>query len=214
MKLDLLIVQLAIIFLPGLIWARLDVRYAQRAKPTDIEFVVRAFLFGVTSYAVVFTLFSFLGWPIHLLSDFTGAQDKLVVSRDLAGEIAWATGVGLCLSVLWIYASTYKWLTRCLKFIRATKADGDEDVWGFTFNSNRPGTDYVHFRDFEHRIVCAGWVAGFSTVGGVREIVLESVEVFDFDGNKLYDVPVLYLARKPDNIQIEFPYRVNQERMP
>ena len=211
MKLDLLIVQIAIIFLPGLIWARLDVRYAQKAKPTDIEFVIRAFLFGITSSAVVFSLYSFAGWPVHLLSDFTGAQDKLVVSRDIAAEIAVATATGLLLSILWIYASTYKWLTRFLKFIKATKADGDEDVWGFTFNSGRLGNDYVHFRDFESKTVSAGWVTSFSEVGGLRELVLEDVEVFDFDGNKLYDTPMLYLARSPEKIHIEFPYRPDLE---
>ncbi|MEI6557404.1 MAG: DUF6338 family protein [Rhodospirillaceae bacterium] len=211
MKLDLLIVQIAIIFLPGLIWARLDVRYAQRSKPTDIEFVVRTFLFGITSYAVVFSLYGFAGWPVRLLSDFTGEQDKLVVSRDIAVEIAWATATGLLLSLLWIYASTEKWLTRFLKFIRATKADGDEDVWRFTFNSERPGNDYVHFRDFESKTVSAGWVTSFSEVGGLRELVLENVEVFDFDGNRLYDNPMVYLARPPEKIHIEFPYRPDQE---
>ena len=40
---NILLVQLAIVFLPGLIWAQLDVRYAQKAKPSQAEFLIRSF---------------------------------------------------------------------------------------------------------------------------------------------------------------------------
>ncbi len=61
MKFDLAIVQLAIIFLPGLIWARLDARYAMKSKPSDVEFFIRAFLFGITSYVVTFLVYALAG---------------------------------------------------------------------------------------------------------------------------------------------------------
>jgi hypothetical protein len=54
MKLDLVILQIAILFLPGLIWARLDASWAQRARPSEWEFLIRAFMFGLASYAVIF----------------------------------------------------------------------------------------------------------------------------------------------------------------
>ena len=46
MKIDLVILQFAIIFLPGLIWAGLDSRYALKSKPSEFQFLLRAFLFG------------------------------------------------------------------------------------------------------------------------------------------------------------------------
>ena len=49
MKIDTLILQLAILLLPGLIWARLDARYASKTKPSEMEFLLRAFLFGVST---------------------------------------------------------------------------------------------------------------------------------------------------------------------
>jgi hypothetical protein len=53
--------------------------------------------------------------------------------------------------------------------------------------------------------VFAGSVTTFSETGRLRELVLRDVEVFDFEGVLLYDVPLMYVARKPEDIHIEFP---------
>jgi hypothetical protein len=73
--------------------------------------------------------------------------------------------------------------------------------------STRPGetTEYVNFRDFDNRIIYSGWVKRASVTMKLRELVLRDVEIYDFDGNKLLDTPLLYLARKPENSHIEFP---------
>ena len=76
MKLDLLIFQLAVLFLPGLLWARLDARFALSSKPTDTEFFLRAFQFGLVSYGVTFLPYSALGWPFTLV-DLADAKDGL-----------------------------------------------------------------------------------------------------------------------------------------
>lgn len=85
------------------------------------------------------------------------------------------------------------------------KKYGDEDVWDFTFNSSDVETEYVHFRDFEHQLVYAGWVNAFSETNKLRELVLRDVIVYNFDGEEFYRTPLLYLARAPENIHIEFP---------
>lgn len=206
MKIDTLILQLAILFLPGLIWARLDAQYALKTKPSDIEFFLRAFLFGVSSYVVTFLVFTALGWQFTLVN-LAEVGTQPVVTRGIFKEILWATGIGLFLAIFWIYAGTYKWLTRFLQFIRATKTYGDEDVWDYTFNSPIPAVEYVHFRDFENKLVYAGWVKEYSETEKLRELVLRDVQVFDFEGTMQYETPLLYLARAPENIHIEFPYR-------
>jgi hypothetical protein len=83
----------------------------------------------------------------------------------------------------------------------------DEDVWDFTFNSPIAAVEYVHFRDFTNKIVYAGWVREFSESEKLRELVLRDAEIYDFDGNKLFDTPMVYLARAPEDIHVEFPYR-------
>jgi hypothetical protein len=206
MKIDTLILQLAILFLPGLIWARLDARYALKTKPSDIEFFLRAFLFGLSSYAVTFLIFAALGWPFTLVN-VAEVGTQPVVTNAVFKEVLWATVIGVVLAIIWIYTATYKWLTRFLQFIKATKTYGDEDVWDYTFNSSIPAVEYVHFRDFENQLVCAGWVKEYSETEKLRELVLRDVQVYDFEGTLQYEIPLLYLARAPENIHIEFPYQ-------
>lgn len=206
MKIDLLILQVALLFLPGLIWARLDARYASKSKPSDVEFFLRAFLFGLASYAVTFIVYMLFGWEFNVVNlGDVGTQP--VVTHDILKEVLAATGIGFILAVIWIYLASYKILWNILRLIGATKRYGDEDVWDFTFNSREAVVEYVHFRDFENKLVYAGWVSTFSETEKLRELVLRDVQVYDFEGQLQYETPLLYLARQPENIHIEFPYR-------
>jgi hypothetical protein len=205
MKVDLLILQLAVIFLPGIIWARLDASYAAKVKPSDSQFFLRAFIFGIAIYTVEFILFAALGWPFTM-ADLADAGTKGIVTKDILHEVLWGLGIGLVLSVLWLYLSNYKALTWLLQKIGATKKYGDEDVWDHTFNSRDAVVEYVHVRDFANQYVYAGWVNTFSETDKLRELVLLDVIVYNFDSEELYRIPRLYLARPPENIHIEFPY--------
>jgi hypothetical protein len=205
MKIDLLLIQLAIVFLPGIVWARLDAQYAMKSKPSDSEFVLRAIMFGLASYAVLFVIYSVIGRPFVFV-DLGAADKQTVVTHAVAVEVFGALLVGLVLAVLWIYAATYKWLSKSLKAIKATKKYGDEDVWDYTFNSGVPDVEYIHFRDIENKVVYGGWVKEFSETDKLRELVLGDVVVYDEDAKELYRTPMLYLARKPEDIHIEFPY--------
>jgi len=205
MKIDLLFLQLAVVFLPGIIWAKLDAGYAAKIKPSDTEFLLRAFMFGIAAYAVEFLLFAFIGRRF-VMFDLADATTQDMVNADVAQEVLYGIGISLILGTIWIYAATYKVTSRFLQIIKATKKYGDEDVWDFTFNSRRPEVEYIHFRDFENQFVYSGWVNTFSETDKLRELVLRDVVVSDFDGNALFSLPFLYLARAPDKIHIEFPY--------
>jgi len=204
-ELNLFIAQLAVVFLPGLIWARIDVRYASKVKPTEIEFALKAFTYGVATYAFVFLFYKSQGWHFDL-TDLSDADKKSVIGKNVVDEIIYAIAFGFALSVIWIYANNYKIFTRFLQFIKATKRFGDEDVWDFTFNSDSPSVEYVHLRDFNKKVTYAGYVKAFSETGRLRELVLRDVIVYDFDGAEMFKVPLIYLARPPEDIHIEFPY--------
>ena len=206
LDLNLLLVQLGIIFLPGIIWERLDARFAAKVKPSTWEIFVRALIFGLVVYAVEFLIYSALDQ--HFIpADFTEAGSKDVVTMAVAREIAWALPISLGLAVAWLYTARYKWISRFLQLIGATKKFGDEDVWDFTFNSSIPDVEYVHFRDFKNGYLYAGWVNTFSETNRLRELVLLDVIVYDLDGNQKYTTPRLYIARAPENTHIEFPYQ-------
>jgi hypothetical protein len=214
MEVSLLVLQIAIIFLPGIIWARLDSTYGLKSKVTDTEFLIRAFMFGMVTYAVTFVIFTLLHRPFAVV-DLDEKDKGLLVTAPIAWEVIWAICISFVLSVIWLYISNYKILTRFLQIIKATKTYGDEDVWDFTFNSSKAAVEYVHYRDMENEIVYSGWVNTFSETDKLRELVLRDAQVFDFDGKLLFEIPLLYLARKPDNIHLEFPYTVtNQGKSP
>jgi len=204
-KVDLLILQLGIIFLPGIIWAQLDASYAAKIKPSETQFLLRAFLFGITTYAVEFLVFGAIGRPFRM-ADLNDVATREIVSWDILFEVLWALLIGIVLSIVWLYAARYKLLTRVLQRIGVTNKYGDEDVWDYTFNSHDVAVEYVHFRDFENEYVYAGWVNTFSETDRIRELVLLDVVVSNFEGQELYHTPRLYLARPADAIHIEFPY--------
>ncbi len=209
--LNVFIAQIAILLLPGIIWARLDARYASKEPPSEFDFVVRAFVYGLASYAVTFALYSLFRQPFAMV-DVVAAQQRGVITGQVGVEILIASAVGFCLGVAWVYASTWKVLTRVLQAIRATNRYGDEDVWDFTFNSPSPSVRFVNVRDFGKKIVYAGRVDAFSETGKLRELTLREVEIYDFDGNLLYATPRLYLARRSDDIHIEFPVQEKAAR--
>lgn len=206
MKIDLLILQLAIIFLPGIIWASLDASYVAKTRPSEGKFLLQTFLFGITTYTVEFLVFSAVQRPFRM-AQLADASSHEVVGRDIMLEVLCALPIGSVLAIAWLYAAQYKLLTKFLHLIGATKKYGDEDVWDYTFNSADKLFEYVHVRDFEQKCVFAGWVNTFSETDKVRELVLFDVIVYDFESQELYRTPRLYLARPPDAIHIEFPYQ-------
>ena len=207
MKIDSLFFQLAIVFLPGLIWAQLDARYAMKEKPGPAEFLVRAFMFGLVTYLGVYLGYGWLGreFSLPVISD---SDSPKFLTADFSDEILTSIPVSFALAVVWLYAGTYRWLTRLLHGIGATKKYGDEDVWDLTFNSREVETEYVHVRDFDKRIIYAGWVSAFSETEKLREILLRDAIVY-YETDQKTEVPWLYIARDKTDIHIEFP---SQER--
>lgn len=206
MEISLLALQLAVIFLPGIFWARLDAAYGSRSQPTEREFFLRALMFGLASYAATFVVFAILGWPFSVFDP----NAKAIVTPAVASEIVCALGVSFILGLLWLYATNYKLLTRLLLKIGATKNYSDADVWEFTFNNPETAVKYVQLRDFANRLVYAGWVNTFSDSEKLRELLLKEVCIFDFEGRLLYEMPALYIARRPEEIHIEFPELQNR----
>jgi hypothetical protein len=206
---DIFFFQLVVIFIPGIIWERMDTQYGRERGNEQWDVIRRSFIFGLFSYVILFAIC----WCLSLkygdlgIRMFQIKKDETFLDAGAFKEIFFASIVALVCSVLWLYASNYKLITRFLQFIHATKRYGDEDVWEFTFNSSRAEAEYLHLRDFDKKITYAGWVESFSESEKQRELVLRDVIVYDFQGKQLFETPRVYLARTADNIDIEFPYR-------
>lgn len=206
--------QLAVVFLPGLIWSivvdRLCTNAGQRSESSK---VLRAFGFGVASYFVYFVVYYAVFrlrhgvWPM-LLAGITSAPGvgdlRILRPQDILITSLMAT----VLAVLWSAGSNRKLFMRLMQWLRVTRKFGDEGVWEFTFNMGTPSVEYVNVRDFENRVIYAGFVKAFSEGGQYREILLDQVRVSDLDsGLHLFEMPVIYLSRKPESLHIEFPFK-------
>lgn len=201
---------LAVIFLPGLIWAQMDARYAARVKPSLSEQFLRAFLFGLFTYLVVYAGYRVAGVDFTLPHQ---SGNGAALDIDTFGnQIMWAVPASIILGTLWTYSANRKWIVSFFQFIGATKKFGDEDVWDYTLNSSVAFVEYVHYRDFENQLVFAGWVDSFSESGKIRELVLRGVQVFTFDGaDPIYETPYIYLAREANKMTIEFPHQQEEK---
>ena len=209
---DIFFFQLVIIFIPGIIWERLDAQYGPNKATQQWDILRRTFVFGLSSYIVTFGVYWCLSFLVPGLNFqvFEFKKDVEFLDGSSIKLIFSASIVSLFCSLAWLYGANYKLLTRLMQWMKATKRYGDEDVWDFTFNSGRPEVEYIHLRDFDKKITYAGWVEAFSETEKQRELRLRDVIVYDFEGNVLFETARVYLARKMDNIDIEFPYRQEQ----
>ncbi len=206
--------QLAVVFLPGLIWSTIVDRLCTRTRArSESSRVLRAFGFGVASYFVYFIVYYagfrlwFGVWPAVLagITSAPGVGDLRVLRPQ---DILFTSLLAAVLAVLWAAGSNRKVFMRLMQWLRVTRKYGDEGVWEFTFNRGTPSVEYVNVRDFENRVVYAGFVQAFSEGGQYREILLEHVRVSELDsGRHLFEMPVVYLSRKPDSLHIEFPFK-------
>lgn len=78
------------------------------------------------------------------------------------------------------------------------------DVWEYLWNSS-DNTQGVTVRDIKYDLAYEGWVEVFSDTFIENELFIRDVIVFNnTTGEKLYEVPGLYIARNQDEITIEF----------
>lgn len=196
--------EIALLLLPGFVWMKIHTKYGAKGEVTQFDMILNAFLFGVIAYAVLYIIYWKFDIPMHVVA--LDVDNKKLFQQALFVDIFAATGIAIVLAILHLYGENYKLFTRFVQAIRATKTFGDEDVWDFVFNSSSVSSvDYLHFRDFDNRVVYAGYLNIFSKSGQLRELVLRDVIVYDFDGEEMYKVAHMYLARERDTIHIEFP---------
>ena len=218
---DIFFLQLVLLFIPGIIWERIDNRFGVNRPSAQFDILRRAFCFGLTSYVALFLLAAIVNGVGHLarpdqhrlirLSMVALQKDTYTLDGSAVGEIIAASAAAFLLSIAWLYITNNKLPVRFMQWIGATRRFGDEDVWDFTFNSRRAEVEYVHVRDFDNELTYSGWVEVFSETGATRELVLRDVEIRAIDGTDAYTMPRVYLARPVDKITIEFPYDPDEQ---
>lgn len=208
---DALALTLALIFLPGIIWARLDAKYASQTKPSQFDLTLNAFVFGLVAYVVTYAIYSipYVAQYANFNVSSINVDDKEMqkrLSAEIVDDIIVATFVGLIISPFWLALKRYKIITRILQSIKVTNRYGDEDVWDFTLNSTDIRTRFVNLRDERTKLTFSGYVEVFSEDPSLRELLLREVSVYDTEtGEPAFQTPRIYLAREPKEMMLEFP---------
>jgi len=210
---DGVVFQLAVVFVPGLIWTTIvDRLCTTRGERSNFSTMVRAFGFGIASYVIYFTIFAAVWratagkWPAVLngMSTAPGVSELKAVQLV---DILFASAAACVLGVGWSWAANRKLFTRAMHKLGVSRKFGDEGVWEFALNMGTAAVEYVNIRYFENRVIYAGYVRAFSEGGEIREVLLDQARVFDLDsGDKLFEMPIIYLSRKADALHVEFPY--------
>ena len=172
---DIFFLQLVLLFIPGIVWERIDNRFGVNRPNTQFDILRRAFCFGLTSYIVLFLAAAMVNGAWHHwhpnrprlvhLSMVAFQKDAYTLDASSVWEIIAASVAALVLSIIWLYVTNNKIPVWIMQRIGATRRFGDEDVWDFTFNSKRAEVEYVHVRDFDNQLTYAGWVEVFSGNG-------------------------------------------------
>jgi hypothetical protein len=198
------ILQLIILLFPGFIWLKIEEVSTRTGGWSNYEKILRAFFYGLVSYLTIFGLYELCDQEFTRINMDT-ANGEIINLKHL-DEIIFSILTSVIISVLWCTAKNKKYFIRTLQWLNVTNKFGDEDLWDYIFESPDAFSEYVHVRDFENQLVYSGWVKSFSDDNILRELILRDVITYDFDGNIMFETPVMYLSRPRENINIEFPY--------
>lgn len=197
-----IVLQIAILFFPGLIWERIHSTYVLKDKPEQFDIIRRAFVFSMLSYLITFVCYLAVG---HKFSWVSFSGDHIEFNSKVAREIIYATLIAFVTSIAHVAFDSYKVFSNVMRRLRATKRYGTEDVWDYVLSLRDQNLAYVNIRDFEKEIIYSGFIELFSESEKLRELVLSQAIVYAFDGSVLFRSPLVYIARDKDDIDMEFP---------
>lgn len=201
MDLSLASIQIAMLALPGILWASLDATTSHRLKNTSARFWIRVFLFGVFTYALLALIYNARGVEFDAFK-LEGAAKEVFSAK--ADEIVWSVPLSFALALIWIAGKTHAVLPRLLRKLRISDSSGCEDIWEYALSKQSPVGNWVHVRDFEKGAIYEGWVKAYSDGPEIRELLLAHVSVYGLDGVRAYDQHALYISRPADNMNLEF----------
>lgn len=211
MNINELALQVAIIFLPGII-ARIVTGKLIFYKQNSVGyFLLHSFVLGFVCYAcywllvTVINYFSSLGLNIYFV-DYVNSKGCSLHY----GEIASVSFLSIIVGAICATAINKKALTRVGQLLGITTQFSEPDVWSYVLNSN-PNGHWVVIRDIMDDLMYEGWIRAFSDTFLENELFLTNVKVYkNSSGQFLYDVPGLYLTRDSSSLTIEFTSLGNQ----
>lgn len=200
MNIDLAALQVLLLALPGFVWVRF-VRFIKGSTKLDTgNEIISGLVFGTFTYITLYPIYVWSGVRFDMADfgtdvwSFSKSIDEVLVSLPLA--------VFLASAFLFLRARNFP--LKLFRRVGVTNYSGDTDIWDYCFSEFRRNGSFVNVRDHDVGLIYQGFTKGFSERGDLREILLTNVEVFNSDGDALYETSAVYLGKSPDKISIDF----------
>lgn len=215
MNINLSIIRLALVALPGLIALKLY-RKLRGSRPKKVwEDFIEILIFSLASYLII-ALLSNLVASSSQRNSIDGLSKLFLDDKSKIEwpQIGWACLVGIALAFIAAYIHKFKLVFRLARLIKASDKQGDEDVWDCFHKDLGEGEDnWVLLRDSESSLSYHGYVRSYSESEKNREIVLQDVNVYHEDSTDIiYAVSKLYYSRPSHTISIEVPEKRKEKQ--
>ena len=199
--------------IPGAICYFFLAKITGRRGRNSLELTYQILIYSVLSYLLVDLVRGTLNclFTIELvpLTPIIFSTQNFLTSRQIASA---ALSGGL-LAFLLAFAMKRAWLNRFAISCKIFNRLGDEDLWHFFHSlpaSEKTG-GWLYLRDHKLNLVYYGEIRYWSESAhlrmanaDLREAIIMNVSVYTNDSREhLYDTPILYVARKCDELTIE-----------
>jgi hypothetical protein len=207
-----LTVRLMLIFFPGIVCFFIFDSFTAHRERKAHEILLLSYIYGILSYSI----FAIISWPIRgvsLLWQRSGHPRawELSVFNWLSDsnakldfwEIIAATVIAFALAFVLSLCHRKKLLHAIGQRLKVSSKFAELDVWNFAFNMD--DARWCVVRDMGNHIMFQGYIRAFSDVGEAAEVLLTQVSVYDErTGELCYQADRIYLARKKDDLTIQF----------
>ena len=206
MDIDNFLFNLAMIFIPGIMWALADRRLGYEQNPPIFVLILKIFLFGSLTYVPLIIL-EYFGWlpdisefvkeSVHI---FTGGSEEVPKKYEL---LVFSIPTSAVLTVIWLFLGKINAFTRFLINIGAIKSARQVSLISAALECPSDSTLIVRIWDFENDRSLKGELDGFDEFQDVISLILKKVEICDIDGNVLNKVNHYIFSRPIKNFEFE-----------
>lgn len=215
-----LAVAIAIVLFPGVIASVICDKLIVHYQRWDaFKYGVYSFIFGLLSYAAlqaVVTALAEIERTIPGISIVHGAglsawsvvaEEKYKINLL---EVMWATLLAPLVATFAAIIVNFKLINRLAQKLGISNKYGDENLYSYFLNAK--GVKWIYVRDKEVGLSYFGRLNSFAEYSATHELVLDEVEVFEYDTSALlYKVGSIYLAKPVGKFVIEVPALFHSE---
>lgn len=223
-ELSELTIRILFLFFPGIIDTIIIEKITSHKKHNSFDFIIRAFIYGIISYFILYCFANFLNRLIEILGrtlfgSYSDPHLFNITSVDCLingssvidfKEIICATVIGIIFSLIISALVNYRILYKLAKILGISEELGGVDLWDNLFNGmfHNNTSFYIRIRDLKYNLIYDGEPLIYSANHIENEICLQNVTVYlnDLNGDdpvELYKVDYFYFSKFDDNIRIE-----------